>query len=120
VSLFYLGTRHPEVYQSKLAVTQLIPRLVHHFWAARYAEEYLEREAGRKDGNGEAGGYNHDWNIKHVRNISMGNAKKQREQARDRKLQSKLRDESVILLYEVCRAQRLELADLSESSPDIR
>ena len=54
------------------------------------------------------------WNIKHVRAVSMGDSKKQREQARDRRLQCKLRDESVTLLYEVCRAQRLDQKDMRE------
>ncbi|UZJ54802.1 hypothetical protein CBS101457_004122 [Exobasidium rhododendri] len=108
-ALLFLGSRHPEVYQSRLAITQLIPRLVHHFWAARYAEEYIEREAeGKGGGNAEADDVELDWNVRHIRNVSMGDTKKQKKQARDRRLQCKLRDESVILLYEVCRAQRLE------------
>lgn len=115
-TLLHLGSKNSEVYRSRLAVTQLIPRLVHHFWAARYAEEYLVREVGSKQGNGEEGGHSLDWNIKHVRNVSMGDAKKQKEQARDRKLQCKLRDESIVLLYEVCRAQRLELSDMRKST----
>ena len=114
-TILLLGHRHSEIFKSTLAVTQLIPRLVHHFWAARYAEEYLNRESSsttERGGNGAEGGTQLDWNIRHIRNVSMGDVKKQREEARDRRLQCRLRDESVILLYEVCRAQRMELKDM--------
>jgi hypothetical protein len=111
-TLLRLGSQDAEVYRSRLAVTQLIPRLVHHFWAARYAEEYIVRVVGKKEKNGEEADHSLDWNLKQIRNVSNGI--KEKQQARDRILQCKLRDESVVLLYEVCRAQRLELSDMRE------
>lgn len=114
-TILLLGQHHPDVYKSTVAVSQLIPRLVHHFWAARYAEEALMREATSKGiNNGRESDTNLDWNIKHIRVVSTGDAHKEKQQLRDRRIQCKIRDEAIVLLYEICRAQRMALKDMRE------
>jgi hypothetical protein len=119
-ALLLVGKHQPEMYRSTMVATQLIPRLVHHIWAARYAEEHLVKDLAESlkggEGNGEAEGWIEDWNVKYVRAKSMGDADKAIEEARNRILQCRLREESVVLLYQVCRAQRLELKDMRECS----
>lgn len=110
------------MYRSTMVATQLIPRLVHHIWAARYAEEYLIKDLGGNleggEGNGEVEGWSQDWNVKYVRAKSMGDPDKEIQEARNRILQCRLREESVVLLYQVCRAQRLEFKDMRECSAE--
>lgn len=113
-TILLLGRDRPDLYRSKLVATQLIPRLVHHIWAARYAEEFIVKDSGNRGGNGQEGGWSLDWNVKYVCAKSMGDPDKQIEEARDRLLQCRLREESVVLLYEVCRAQRLEANEMRE------
>lgn len=113
-TILLLGRKRSDLYRSKLIATQLIPRLVHHIWAARYAEEFIIKDSGDREGNGQEGGWSLDWNVKYVRAKSMGDPDKQIEEARDRILQCRLREESVVLLYEVCRAQRLEGKEMRE------
>lgn len=131
-TLLKYGARHADAFRAESAAKQLIPRLVHHFWAARYAEEYIEREqraaaastSAPKDGGGEdaadttltssspSSTMPNDWNIKHIRSTSQGYAKRELAEGRDRALQCKLRDRAVRLLYEICRSQKLEAGDL--------
>jgi hypothetical protein len=118
-ALLLVGKDQPEMYRSTMVATQLIPRLVHHIWAARYAEEHLVKNIGGAlggEGNGDVEGWSQDWNVKYVRAKSMGDPDKEIQEARNRILQCRLREESVVLLYQVCRAQRLELKDMREYS----
>jgi Protein of unknown function (DUF2013) len=113
-TLLKLSVRYSDLFKSSPEARQLIPRLVHHFWAARYAEEYNERNNATPAAKQEED-TDHplsDWNIKHVRSISSGDTGRQMTEQRDRYIQIKLRERSVRLLYEICRSQRLGMADM--------
>lgn len=118
------GTTCPDVFRIPPQVHQLIPRLVHHFWAAHYTgPEAVNRGVNasharasssswnnvESDGQEAHGGEETGWA---GADFTVSVKSQQSRAHRDQLLQPRLRNKASRMLYEVCRVQRLDPVDL--------